>query len=75
MASGDDIRADRLKNLELLKLAGMGPYPAHTDKDADITEFLADLDARLDAGTKSKLAGRVMAVFRSMSGMHHFLSR
>ncbi|OGG60389.1 lysine--tRNA ligase [Candidatus Kaiserbacteria bacterium RIFCSPHIGHO2_01_FULL_56_24] len=61
MASGDDIRADRLKKLELLKLAGMGPYPAHTDKDADITEFLADFDARLDAGTKSTLAGRVMS--------------
>ena len=61
MASGDDIRADRLKKLELLRLAGMEPYPARTDKDTDITEFLADFEKRLEAQTKQPLAGRVMS--------------
>src|SRR3989344_4968090 len=61
MASGDDIRADRLKKLELLKLAGMEPYPARTDKDTDIAVFIADFEKLIEYGKPSVLAGRVMS--------------
>lgn len=61
MASGDDIRADRLKKLELLKLAGMDPYPASTAKDTDITDFLARFADIQAAETSVTLAGRVMS--------------
>lgn len=61
MASGDDIRDDRLKKLELLKLAGMDAYPAHTDKNADISEFLADFATRAENGSSTTLAGRIMS--------------
>ncbi|MFZ2555707.1 MAG: lysine--tRNA ligase [Minisyncoccia bacterium] len=61
MASGDEIRDDRLKKLELLKLAGMDAYPARTDKNADISEFLADFAVRVENGSKATLVGRVMS--------------
>jgi len=61
MASGDDIRADRLKKLELLKLAGMEAYPAHTEKDTDISEFLAQFEHLLASEKHMTLAGRVMS--------------
>ena len=61
MASGDDIRADRMKKLELLKLVGMEAYPAHTDKDTDISEFLSQFEHLLASKQKVTLAGRVMS--------------
>lgn len=61
MASGDDIRADRLKKLELLRLAGMEPYPAETAKDIDAADFLARFDELLASEKKITLAGRIMS--------------
>ncbi|OHB20343.1 MAG: lysine--tRNA ligase [Parcubacteria group bacterium RIFCSPHIGHO2_01_FULL_56_18] len=61
MASVDELRADRLKKLELLKLAGMEAYPAHTDKDTDIADFQTRFADILAAGTPVTLAGRVMS--------------
>lgn len=61
MASGDDLKQDRLKKLELLKLAGMDAYPAHTDKDTDASDFLARFDDLEASATPVTLAGRVMS--------------
>lgn len=61
MASGDEMRDDRLKKLELLRLAGMDAYPAHTDKNADISEFLANFAVRSENGSSVTLAGRIMS--------------
>lgn len=61
MASGDDIRADRLKKLELLRLAGMDPYPAESGKDTDASDFLARFDDLEASATPVTLAGRIMS--------------
>lgn len=61
MASGDDLKQDRLKKLELLKLAGMEPYPAQTEKDADASDFLVRFDDLEASATPVTLAGRIMS--------------
>lgn len=61
MASGDDIRTDRLKKIELLKLAGMEPYPSATEKDTDASDFLARFDDLEASATPVTLAGRIMS--------------
>jgi len=61
MASVDELRADRLKKLELLTLAGMDAYPARTDKDTDIADFLARFADIQSVGTPVILAGRIMS--------------
>ena len=56
-----DIRAERLKKLELLKAAGMEAYPAQTDRDTTIGDFLSTFES-LEAGQKKiVIAGRVMS--------------
>ena len=40
MSSGDAIRDERLRKLELLKEAGMDAYPASTDRDTSNADFL-----------------------------------
>ncbi len=57
-----DIRAERLKKLELLKAAGMEAYPASTGRDTDISHFVGHFDS-LEASAKPlTLAGRVMSL-------------
>lgn len=58
--SGDDIRAERLKKLELLREAGMEPYPASSARDRSNSEFLANFDSLGNA--EVTLAGRVMSM-------------
>ena len=55
-----DIRAERLKKLEILKEAGMEAYPASTARDTSNADFLADFETY---GSKNAvLAGRVMSI-------------
>lgn len=61
MSSGDEIKADRLKKLELLRLAGMEAYPAETERDTDAVAFLEDFEQHLSTGVVLTLAGRVMS--------------
>lgn len=61
MSSGDDLKQDRLKKLELLRLAGMEPYPSETEKDTDAADFLARFDDLEASATPVTLAGRVMS--------------
>lgn len=61
MASGDEIRDDRRKKLELLRLAGMEAYPVTTDRNAAISEFFADFAASLESNKTTILAGRIMS--------------
>jgi len=60
--SESDIRDERLKKLQRLKDAGQSGYPISTARDAAIDEFLASFDDRAQKGTKTTLAGRVMAL-------------
>ncbi len=61
MSSGDEIRADRLKKMELLRLAGMEAYPAQTERDTDASVFLEQFEDLLSSGNSKTLAGRVMS--------------
>jgi lysyl-tRNA synthetase class 2 len=57
-----DIRAERVKKLDILKEAGMEAYPARTSATATIAEFLANFDERMNGGKATTLAGRVMSI-------------
>ena len=57
-----DIRAERLKKLELLKAAGMEAYPAETARDTSVADFLTNFDALEKDAKKITLAGRLMSV-------------
>lgn len=57
--SGDSIRDERFKKLQLLKDAGMQPYPAESARDisnADFTDSFEELD-----GKKVALGGRILS--------------
>src|SRR5665213_1658556 len=58
--SGEDIRAERLKKLVLLRDAGIEAYPAKTHQTATVQAFLGSFEAHGDAA--ETLAGRVMAL-------------
>lgn len=62
MSSGDEIRNERIKKLELLKEAGMEAYPAQTERDTSVAEFLTQFD-ELEKSSESKIiAGRIMSL-------------
>ncbi len=58
--SGEDIRAERLKKLDILKKAGMEAYPAKSLRSLPIEAFLGAFDEQ--SGKSETLAGRVMAL-------------
>ncbi len=61
--SEDDIRAERLKKLPVLREAGMEPYPARTERTHTIAVFLTAFDTLKQGGHQPIiLAGRVMAL-------------
>ena len=49
-----EIRAERLKKLQMLKEAGMEAYPAISSRTASISQFLADFEKRLQCAMKSR---------------------
>ncbi|MDP2648343.1 MAG: lysine--tRNA ligase, partial [bacterium] len=56
-----DIRAERLKKLELLKAAGMEPYPVEShrqESNADVLSAFAQLESE---GKKVHVGGRIMS--------------
>lgn len=72
MASIEELRATRLQKLELIRKAGMNPYPAKVPRDfclgdakANFAEY-AVVDAGAKAGSKAgqtvSIAGRIMAI-------------
>ncbi len=62
MSSGDVIRDERIKKLELLKAAGMEAYPAVTSHDTSVSDFLATFENLEQSGAKRIIAGRVMSL-------------
>ena len=53
-----DIRAERVRKIEILKAAGMEAYPAESARDTDIGDFVSNFKE----GTKAVLGGRIMSV-------------
>jgi len=58
--SGDDIRAERLKKIELINDAGMSVYPAESRHTETVAQFVAEFEGRPEA-FPATLAGRVMS--------------
>lgn len=56
-----DIRAERIRKLEILKKAGMEPYPARAERDTSIADFLGDFEKFEKKGSELTIAGRIMA--------------
>src|SRR3989344_7402575 len=60
--SEQDIRAERLKKLELLKAAGMNPYPVDSHRDTSNGDIIANFEDLEKSGAKIRLGGRVMSL-------------
>ncbi len=60
--SENDLRAERLKKIERLSAAGMSAYPASSERNTTIEEFLESFDERAQRGETITIAGRVMSM-------------
>jgi len=56
------VRAERIKKLELLKQAGVNPYPAKVSRTHEVGVVLSGFDQLVESATEVSLAGRVMVV-------------
>lgn len=61
MSGTNELRADRERKRDMLKAAGMNPYPAATDRTHTIAEVVVSFDALKEADETFIVAGRVMA--------------
>lgn len=66
--SSDDIRSERLKKLDMLKEAGIDPYPAESERTHDNISFLASFDDLISSGKAATLGGRIMSL-RDQGGL------
>lgn len=57
-----DIRSERLKKLAILQAAGMEAYPARSERDTSVADFLSTFDEREQSSASQTLGGRVMSV-------------
>ncbi len=62
MASLEEIRTGRIAKLELLKQAGVNPYPAKVSRDMSLSDVRAGFEKYAAEGKDIALAGRVMAI-------------
>ncbi|MGB2580390.1 MAG: lysine--tRNA ligase [Minisyncoccia bacterium] len=62
MASLEEIRAERLRKIELLKEKGMNPYPIATKRSISVADALSSFTKLSRENKKITLAGRVMAI-------------
>jgi len=62
MSSIDEIRDGRIKKLELLKKAGINPYPANSKRELFLQEAVASFDSLEKSGEMKWIAGRVMSL-------------
>lgn len=67
----DEVRAERIKKLELLKEGGMNPYPVSTERDFSVLEILEKFETFAETKKEIILAGRVMAL-RDTGGLIFF---
>ena len=57
-----DIRAERIKKLQILKEAGMEAYPAEVSRTITVADFLARFDELEKSGKSETAAGRIMSL-------------
>lgn len=71
MASLEELRTERLKKLELLRLSGVNPYPVAVRKDYDLDQVIEKFDKLTTRKKPITLAGRVRAL-RGQGGILFF---
>ncbi len=64
----EDLRAERLKKLELMQQAGVDPYPAESERTHENAAFLASFQEFLDEKKAVTLGGRIMSL-RDQGGL------
>lgn len=62
MASLEEIKKDRLEKISALKDAGMDPYPAVSNRDISIDDFLNDFEVFEKSGEEKTIAGRIRSI-------------
>ena len=62
MSGLDEVRAERIKKLELLNRRGVNSYVATVNRTHTVAQVLADFDIFSSGKTELTLAGRVMVV-------------
>ncbi|MCE9549352.1 lysine--tRNA ligase [Candidatus Nomurabacteria bacterium] len=62
MSSLEEIRAVRIKKLELLKQRGINPYPAKVPRDFYIDFLKSNFEDKEKGGASLSVAGRLMAI-------------
>lgn len=71
MASLEEIKQERLEKIKLLKEAGLNPYPAITERDTTVAEFLTSHTELENSKEEKTLAGRVRSI-RNHGGLTFF---
>lgn len=54
----DELKKESIKKIEILEKAGINPYPAHSNRDKNIADFLDDFDK----GKENTIAGRIRSI-------------
>ncbi|HEU5114951.1 MAG TPA: lysine--tRNA ligase [Candidatus Paceibacterota bacterium] len=62
MATQDEIKKARLGKIELLKKAGMDPYPSKVPRDMRLADLRAKFEELMKAAKPVSVAGRIMAI-------------
>lgn len=62
MSAIDDIRAERLKKIEVLRAAGMDPYPTKTNRSHTLAEVLTTFDEFEGTKAPVTVVGRIMSL-------------
>jgi len=62
MANIEELRETRIKKLNLLKGAGMDPYPARITRDMSLSELRAEFESLESDKKPLTIAGRIMAI-------------
>lgn len=62
MASLEELKATRLQKLELLKKAGMNPYPSKVPRSFCLGDAKANFEKNEKSGKEFSIAGRIMAI-------------
>ncbi|MEN9582586.1 MAG: lysyl-tRNA synthetase [Candidatus Parcubacteria bacterium] len=62
MTNGESVRADRLKKLDILKVAGVDAYPARIERDVTIAHYLENFKKHEEEKSELAIAGRIMSI-------------
>jgi lysyl-tRNA synthetase class 2 len=58
----DNTREERLKKLELLRNAGVDPYPVHSNRTISIEDFITTFDEHAQSAAKETVTGRIISI-------------